>query len=453
MTAFPSQRERHLAQSLAARLVAALQRRRLKPAFRAFYLTHLHDLSWLIADLDTTQLGDHRPYSAPDLLHQLSTDLGGVRLYLSNHSGLRYVLLLSPLPRLPRKVSLPPDVPRGRVALGVKPGGKAVLTTWEALRHLAVLGISGSGKSVFLRLLAYQALRDGLQLLVADVDQATFPMLRHHPGLAQPPATTPAEAHDLLDYALQTCEHRAALFQALPEYPETLAEYNAAAVRHGREVLPRLLVILDEASATLSALGGGKGHAAGLLAALGWRGRKFGVHFVFAAQEFTKALLGPIREQVGLVVCFRVRSAEMARRLGCPEAHRLPEGRPGLAVSDRYGFLQTYYLDKQLLAAPEALRPVLSPEEEALFRRAQQADGVLSRSRLMRWGGLSAWQARKRLQQWAQRGWVQKDPQRANAYVLTARGRDLLTNPPTSPTAANLTNPLPAAGTQERKAT
>ncbi len=448
----PSRREWHLARSLAARLVAALQRRHLKPAFRAFYLTHLHALTWLIADLDTTQLGDHRRYTAPELLHQLSTDLGGTRLYLSNHSGLRYVLLLSPLPRLPRQIALPPDVPRGQVALGVRPGGAPVLTTWEAMRHLAVLGISGSGKSVFLRLLAYQALRDGLQLLVADVDQATFPMLRDHPGLAQPPATTPAEAHDLLDYALQTCNHRAALFQALPEYPETLSEYNAAAVRHGQAVLPRLLVILDEASATLSALGGGRSAAAQLLATLGWRGRKFGVHFVFAAQEFTKALLGPVREQVGLVVCFRVRSAEMARRLGCPDAHRLPEGRPGLAVSDRYGFLQTYYLDKHLLAAPAALRPVLTPEEAALFRRARQHGGVISRRRLMQWGGMSAWQARKRLAQWAQRGWVQKDPQRANAYVLTARGQDLLTNPPASPTPTHPTHPLPPGEPQEKDA-
>ena len=91
-----------LAETVSHQLSAALTRRRLTPAFSSFYVTQLAGMTPLIAVLDTAKLGDHSPYINPDLLHQLSTDLGGLPVYLSNHSGLRYVVLLSPLPKLPR---------------------------------------------------------------------------------------------------------------------------------------------------------------------------------------------------------------------------------------------------------------------------------------------------------------------------------------------------------------
>ncbi len=216
-----SHREMRLAETVSRQLTNALVRRKLTPAFSSFYITRLAGMTPLIAVLDTSKIGDHSPYVSADLLHQLSTDLGGLPVYLSNHSGVRFVVLLSPLPKLPRKVDLPLDVPRGKLGVGVRFTGQPVLLDWETFLHLAVLGNTGSGKSIFLQSLVFQAIRDEMQVLLSDIDQTTFGMLEGHPNLVAPIATTPQDALGLIEKALAECDHRVALFKALPDWPSS----------------------------------------------------------------------------------------------------------------------------------------------------------------------------------------------------------------------------------------
>jgi hypothetical protein len=411
----------------------------------------------LIVSLDVGRIGDQSRYTG-DILHQLSTEIGGklkrsVPVYLSNSSGIRWVFLLSSLPKMPHRVDFPAESPRGKAAIGVRFDGTPILVGWDSIPHWAVLGITGSGKSGFLRLLAFQALRDDLRLMLADLDETTFPMLSGHPSLLAPIATTPADALELVQQAVGECDHRKALYNALPEHPEKLSEYKALAVKHGLEPLPPVLVVLDEASAILQAMGGGKGEMARTLAALGWRGRKFGLHFVFAGQDLTKDLTGPVREQAGLSLCFRVKNAQLAANLGCRGAQRIPEGRPGLAITDRFGPIQTFFVDKSLFGQSELLRPVLSVLERNLFERALvEAAGRLPAARVEAWGNVSTHQARKMLEQWELRGWVTKAPERDNAFCVTSRTQALLANSgdnPTNPqTAQTYTNPLKPSETE-----
>ncbi|NPV86317.1 MAG: DUF87 domain-containing protein [Anaerolineae bacterium] len=430
-----SKREQRLAETVSVQLAKALERRNLRPAITAVYLTEINGMTLHISVLDTHRIGDHTRYTSAQLLHQLRTDLRGMPVYLSNTNGIRYVTLLSRLPRLPKHVALPVDAPVDMVQIGVRLSGEPVAARWDSLRHIAVLGISGSGKSVFLRLLAHQAVRAGMRLALADMDGATFPSLDGHQSLVMPIAETPSATLELIQHTLRECDLRAHLYRSLRKPAENLAEYNLLAVRTGKEPLPRWLVVLDEASAALSALGGGRSELGQTLAQLGWRGRKFGIHFVFAAQEFGKELLGAVREQAGLAVCFRVRSEDMARRMGCAGASRIPEGRPGLAVTDRWGLVQTYFVDKD-----QRLEMRLAEEERLLFEKAESGGGLLTRERVMEWAGLSEWQARKRLEGWALRGWVEKDVRRNNAYQLTDKARRLLSNTPTAPTAPTENN-------------
>ncbi len=427
-----SHREMRLAESVSRQLTNSLTRRKLTPAFSDFYVTRLAGMTPLIAVLDTATLGDHAPYVSADLIHQLSTDLGGMPVYLSNHSGIRYVVLLSPLPKLPRKVDLPLDVPRGKLAIGVRFTGQPVLLDWDQFLHLAVLGNTGSGKSIFLQSLVSQAIRDDMQVLLSDIDQTTFGMLENHPNLAAPIAASPQAALGLIEQALAECDHRAELFKSLPERPQKLSEYNALAVKAHMEPLPRMLVILDEASSVLMALGGAKGAMGQALATLGWRGRKFGVHFVFAAQEFTKDIVGPVRDQVGLTLCFRIRNGQMAERLGCKGADRIPGNRPGLAISDRHGPIQTYFVEQSALGKRQNLLPALSELERNLFTRALAEGGKLPASNVQEWGRVSLHQARKLLDEWALRGWVSKDASRDNSFCITPKTRDFLANQQTA---------------------
>jgi hypothetical protein len=296
-----------------------------------------------------------------------------------------------------------------------------------------------------LRSIAIQAIRNGIKLLLADIDQTTFAMLDGHENLFAPIATTPQDALQLIVKALAECDARASLYKSMPGFPENMDEYNALAIKAGKEALVRILVMLDESSSVFKAMGGGSGELAGKLAELGWRGRKFGIHFIFGAQEFTKDLVGAVREQVNMSIAFRVKptSAQMAKAIGCANAHRIPADRPGFAIVDRFGPMQSYFVPKRLLLSAGSSNQETLPElERNLFSRAiENADGKLTLGNIAEWGDVSQHQARKLQTTWAVRGWIAKDATRDNSFCITAKTRDLLSNRQTAQTAQTNTNP------------
>jgi hypothetical protein len=412
------------AQAIASRLPRVLAGRGLEAHFAEFVLTASQGVVLLFAVLDVPHIRRLEAYMTPQLLHHLSTALRGLPVILSNSNGLRYAIPLSPLPRLPRMVKFPGTV-RGEFLMGVNHSGEVIRAAWGDLGHLLVAGKTGSGKSVFLRSLAYQALHDEAQLLAADLDGATFPMFAGHSGLLAPVATHPDQAARLVARALGECEHRATLYGRVSGYPETIDEYNRLAIRQGDQPLPRLVVVLDEFSALVTALGGPRGSFANQVAGLGWRGRKFGIHLVFAAQDFTKQVVGRVRDQVSAAICFRVRSREVARLMGCAEAARIPENRPGLAYTDRWGLVQTFYLDKAQIAQ-FGNKPVLDGSSCSWpIGRWPRRDGKMSIPLLTSWG-IPERKARALVEAWELRGWLKQDRYRQNARYITPKLSALL---------------------------
>lgn len=416
-----------MSQAIAQRVPDILRSRGLEPAFSDWVLTKSNEQIWLFGVLDVAQLPRLERFTDDATLHHLSTALHGLPVYISNTDGLRYSFLLSPVPRLPRRVPLPNLIP-GQALIGLQPDGKSLGVPWKTLGHLMVAGMTGSGKSTFLRVLAYQALLQDMRLLIADLDGATLPMLEHHPALLAPIARTPEEAEALVHRALEETVVRAERLSRAPGYPENIAEYNRFAEQTGIDTMPRILVILDEFNATMSARGGARGKFAEAVTSLSWRGRKFGVHLVFAAQDFTKAIVGRVRDQVASVICFRVRSKDAARNVGCEGAENIPKALPGRGITDAWGPLQTYYLDKERLIE-QAHKAVSIPQEEiALVRRAlNETGGKMSIPQLKRWG-MAERAARSLLSEWEACGWVQRDPQRYNARYITPKLEQILAN-------------------------
>ncbi len=441
------------AEAIARRLPDVLQRRGLRPAFSDWLVTADHGLTWLFGVLDLRRIERLEQYTQPDLLHHVSTAIGGRPVYLSNSSGLRYAVLLSAPPRLPQRVDFP-GVQRGCVVLGQRATGELLRVPWERLGHLLVAGKTGAGKSSFDRLVVYQALAEGCQLLLADLDGATFPMLAEHPALLAPLARTSEAMLTVVERALGECDHRASVYGQVGGFPETLAEYNAAAVREGAAPLPRVLVVLDEYNAAVLSSGGANGSLAIAVAALGWRGRKFGINLIFSAQDFTKAVVGRVRDQISAAICFRVRGGEVARAVGCPEAVRIPESRPGLAVTDRWGPMQACYLDKALLvqAGQPGGTDALTAEERELVKTALENNAGRLSIPMLQASGLSEWQARKTLTEWEQRGWVRRDPQHDNARYITAKLHSLLlSSPQAAQTPSNPLKPPQAISNREEE--
>lgn len=435
---FISRRYQLQAQIVARRLPQVMQRRGLEAPFAEFLLTTTQGMVLLFAILDLPQIKRLEAYTTPELLHHMTTDLEGLPVFLSNSNGLRYAIPLSPLPRLPKLIPFP-GVERSWVLLGVNHAGKNISQPWSKLGHLLVAGKTGSGKSVFLRLLAHQGLAEGAQLLLVDLDGATFPMLANHSALLAPIATTPRVAQEVVERALGECDHRATVYMQMDGYPESLDEFNRIATRRGGDPLSRVLVVLDEFSALVTALGGPKSSFANQVAELGWRGRKFGIHLVFAAQDFTKQVVGRVRDQVSAVVCFRVRSLEAAHAVGCPEAARFPESRPGLACTDRWGLMQTFYLDKRLFthSGPQAALNQL--EQQLALRSLREAEGKMSIPLLVSWD-MPERSARSLVEGWELRGWLRQDPSRQNARYITPKLAEILSSSQSGQTLSNESN-------------
>jgi hypothetical protein len=412
------------AEELAVQVPKAMSGLGREPLFSSWGLAVAPDVVAVVATLnvrgllaraaDAQQRFSPAAYTDPKFLHNLSTALRGVRVCAINTDGVRLAFVLSKIPKLPRRAEFP-GTERGRVAVGVGLAGP-VWTRWEDVRVMLVAGMQGSGKSNFLRLMVHQALADGAALLLSDPHQTTFPMLASSPALLAPIAHSPDETRAIVELAVAECERRAAIYPSVPGFPEGLDEYNEAARKAGGELLPRVMVVLDEFSATAAALGGGRADFCARVAArLGWEGRKFGVRTIFSAQAFPVDLVGGLRQQTDAVVAFQMRGAAMARAIDCPAATRMRV--PGRAVTDRWGILQTYRLDKALLV--DHAGPTLTAEERALVERAiREAEGRMSIPLLQEWG-LAERAARKLVEEFEGRRWLEKRPDQANARYVT----------------------------------
>lgn len=380
---------------------------------------------WLFAELDDQRVPKFEPYEQS--AHHLSSSLRGMPVLLSNHTGLRLAFLLTPVRRLPKVANLPAEIMPGRVMLGQTFSGKIAGGKWGAVGHMIVVGQTGAGKSVTVRSIVYQAIKQDFGLILGDLDGATFPMLAQHPALICPLAQNERDFINVLRTAMGEIENRTRLYQGAANFPETIEEYN----QESAEPLKRVLVVLDEFNSAVSNTGGANGELAKLAAQVAWRGRKFGVTLVFAAQDFSKEIIGRVRDQVGAVIAHRVRSEEVARNLGLAAAVRISEKTPGRAITDRWGQIQSYYLDKSLLmgGGVVTLAEPLTVEERALAERAErETNGRVSLEVLMNRFQMGQRESRRLQDDWKLRGWAANDPQRDNSLYITPKLAVLLTN-------------------------
>ena len=208
-------------------------------------------------------------------------------------------------------------------------------------------------------------------------------------------------------------ERREILYSASAGFPDDLDEYNASAA----EPLAPLLVILDEYNTSAAEAGGPRGAFASGVAQIARTGRKYGVHVVFAAQEFSLRELGSVRRHAQSVFAFHTASRDLARSIGCAGAHLLHQ--PGRAVTNRWSLVQTYRIEKTDLVH-RAAHPAAQGMAAAAL--AREDSGRVTIPWLVT-RGMGEWQARKLLASWRRRGWLQKDRRRDNAHYITARAR------------------------------
>ena len=399
------------AAQMAAQIIPqVLVERNLEPLLTRYVLTETSaGTAWLFAVLDAQRLPRMEAYITDETLHHISTALHGKPVLVSNNSGLRYAVLLSRLPQLPKWLDFP-GWRAGLLQLGQGFNGQAVNSRWEDLGHALVAGMTGSGKSNFLRLLALQAIQEGFALALCDPDNTTFSQLLGYPGLIAPIAAHPEACEITIDATLAEITSRGRLFATATGHPDHLDAYNALS---GMQPLPRVLVIVDEANGAILATGGPRGALAQKITRLVWMGRKFGVHVVLAGQTFEKAVIGPCRDQLQTRLCFRVADAHMSRIvLGKAGAERLRN--PGRAWSNVWGIVQTYQAQLAALPIGDGLT---TSERELVHCLITEHDGKMTLDVLIQLG-FSEREARRLRSDWQQRGLAIVKPQEKNALFV-----------------------------------
>ena len=209
-----------------------------------------------------------------------------------------------------------------------------------ALPHLLVGGLTGGGKSAFLRqLLVGLVLRlppEQLHLVVLDLKGMEFGLLEQLPHLMAPVARDLDAALDVLTVVNAELDRRQAVFAGASV--ETLGGWNEARPHEAR---PYILVVVDEC-AELSAAEvadrderARRQQALAHLSRLCRLGRASGVHVVVSTQRpDADSVPGQVKANIPATVAFRVRNATNSRILlgeGGESAAALPPW-PGRGV-------------------------------------------------------------------------------------------------------------------------
>lgn len=397
--------------------------------------------TWLLAVMDVQNLhGALNKYTNENLRHQLSTAVSGMPVALSNHSGLRYAVLLSGKPQLPRKIVFPGMADRDVIPFGVGLRGAVNLHARKII-NLVIGGSQDSGKSTALRLLAHVNRMHGAKLYLADPVLHTFNPDAWNPLAAMPVASSKRELLAMIERLQAEVEERSILFRQAANggiTPEDVDAYNETGQGQVQS-LPRVWFIGDEMNTHL-----GDRAVQERMADLARVGRKWGVHVALAAHTWRDAdiprglsALFPSR------LCLRVADDTSGRvalndvRWGRqPLKFRLP-GRAVLLANGTYQKLQMYYVTPEQerewmgngISESTGERTSVLPEgEELLVRRSMsEANGKMTIGLLMQWG-LSEWDARVMIEKYELRGWVEKDARQGNARCMTPKLAALLSN-------------------------
>jgi hypothetical protein len=365
---------------------------------------------WLFAVLDDQRLGKFEPYEKA--AHHLSSSLRGMPVIIGNHTGLRYGFLLTPRPALPDVVQYA-QWKKGVMQLGMGMRGKPIEIGYGDLSHTIVAGMTRFGKSNLLRLMALQAKQEGWQLALGDPDGGrTFGKFANDPALICPIGKTLDATVAVVGRVQELMQERARLFDALSSMPDDLAEYNETAETQ----LAPVLVMLDEFNGTVMATGGVNGSFAQATTIIAWQAAKFGIRLVLAGQDFSKDIVGPVREQMMTRICLRVENATVSSVvLGRAGAEALAV--PGRAMTNRWGTIQTYFVDKSQIGK-DAIG--LTSEERTIAEYIISKHNGRMTQKALEDFGITQRRAREVRADWMKRGLAEIKPDRDNALCLTA---------------------------------
>jgi len=170
------------------------------------------------------------------------------------------------------------------IALGKDIVGKPFITDLKKLPHLLIAGTTGSGKSVGINAmilsLLYKNSPDQLRLLMIDPKMLEFSIYNDIPHLLTPVITKSKQAIAALSNMVGEMERRYALMSE--SRTKNIENYNEKIKKEGGEVLPYIVVIIDELADLMMTSGKDVEFS---IARLAQMARASGIHLIVATQR------------------------------------------------------------------------------------------------------------------------------------------------------------------------
>ena len=187
------------------------------------------------------------------------------------------------------------------LVVGVYPdenGLQRLSASLHDLMHVLIVGVSGWGKSSWLRALLWQLaqVREPVEVVAIDVSGSEFNPLHNWEKLRYPVAREPQGAAALLAATSQEIARRKELYEVHP-LAAKLTEYNDMA----SETLSPWVILIDEGTALLNDSNVGDGLRRGVQQA-----RQYGLYFVVSGQSANHRVIETqTRDQFSTRLCFR----------------------------------------------------------------------------------------------------------------------------------------------------
>lgn len=194
------------------------------------------------------------------------------------------------------------------LGLGKDIVGNPFVTDLQKLPHLLIAGTTGSGKSVGLNAmilsLLYRNSPDNLRLIMVDPKKVEFSLYEQIPHLLTPIITDAKKAIIALNNVAREMERRYEMMKAIKT--KTIDGYNAKARSEGGEILPFIVIIIDELADLM--MTGGK-EAEGSIIRIAQMGRAAGLHLIVATQRpSVDVVTGLIKTNLPAKIAYKVGS-------------------------------------------------------------------------------------------------------------------------------------------------
>lgn len=241
----------------------------------------------------------------------------------------------------------------GHLILGVDESGQLVQIPLLQAFHQLVVGMSGYGKSIYLRSLVLQILQEqearNIKLGLADIENNTFPEFRNIQGVEWY-AGTYQEIYQLTTQLEKEVDRRKDLYESFDTItPRDIERYNILARKYNKPELPVIVLLMDEFTALMDRVNATQKQIVSNIYQIALRARKYGIYLVLAGHSFKSDVIDTtVTNQFAVSVCFRVRSVHQSVAvLGSPGAERIVQ--PGEALlklrDGTFLHIQTPYID------------------------------------------------------------------------------------------------------------